>query len=163
MGVGVAVTSRKGFLGDFSSKLGIFLQPTSHLGHVGCTRSAGACFRAEKWGTWIQPVVAGRTSKHQAGFRGQGKRIILVIISAPLPAIVTNVCKGVRKVKKNHSTSNHITITVMNHDSLLQTTWRKHFQESENNSHYHTGDPNERQNNECCRSKIGSHPDQCLE
>ena len=100
MGVGVAVTSRKGFLGDFSSKLGIFLQPTSHLGHVGCTRSAGACFRAEKWGTWIQPVVAGRTSKHQAGFRGQGKRIILVIISAPLPAIVTNVCKGVRKVKK---------------------------------------------------------------
>ena len=97
MGVGVAVTSRKGFLGDFSSKLGIFLQPTSHLGHVGCTRSAGACFRAEKWGTWIQPVVAGRTSKHQAGFRGQGKRIILVIISAPLPRLLPMFAKEFAK------------------------------------------------------------------
>ena len=59
MEVGVAVTSRKGFLGDFSSKLGIFLQPTSHLGHVGCTRSTGACFRAKKWGNGYNQWLLG--------------------------------------------------------------------------------------------------------
>ena len=106
MGVGVAVTSRKGFLGDFSSKLGIFFYN-----------------RPPIWVTWVAPEAQVHVSERkngemdttsgcwahiktfaadQAGFRGQGKRIILVIISAPLPVIVTNVCKGVREVKKKH-------------------------------------------------------------